>query len=66
VIINSASIEEHLPAVVDAFFFMKGSSPRLAKSVRDRFLAENAGVRADDFPLVAINLRNREAPFLDG
>ena len=37
-----------------------------AGRVREQFLAESAGVTARAFPLVQIDLRNRDAPFSDG
>ena len=62
VILDPASVEAHLPSSVLAFFTMgpgHGNSPAY-----ERFLQE-FHLTASRFPMVRVNLRNREAPFED-
>ena len=66
VILDADSVERRLPTAVDAFFYMKGTPPGRAARVRELFLKENGRVRERDFPLVKIDVRNRQQPFSDG
>ena len=66
VIIDTASVETHLPRVVEAFFYMKTGSPGSAARVREDFMKEFSSVHGTNFPLVMIDPKNRNEPFSDG
>ena len=73
VIIDTQSVEEHLPKAVAAFFYMKGgglvasSRKKRVEAIREQFLGEYGNaVKSKSFPLVMIDLRNRNEPFSDG
>lgn len=66
VILDVGYLDAHLPSAVDGFFYVKGQSKSAAQRARNTFLAENSRIRPADFPLIAIDPRNRERPFLSG
>ena len=64
VILDPSSIDAHLPRVVLAFFCMGGLACADKSRAYDRFLKEFRKSQRD-FPMVRINVRNREVPFED-